>query len=266
MTTRFVRSIFVVLVVAFVALAVAGEQREGARAAGPSPDIVLKGQGMVCDTDPATPVGSMCRVALGKMFTVEGHIKKLAGLIDDDGDTVAGYNGVQIRLLTSAALTLNNRPQTTEMGPFAGRFWPDCEIAAESKGAMDYLIGCGLGIGVFGSTYTGKFVEVDYTCSAIGVETVTAPNGPSPDGHITNENNQAVPDLGPAEALTIDCAFVWDVNGDGWVSIGDVGEVRQRFGQTVPPALPAADIDWDGTVSIGDIGQVVSHFGQQAPP
>ena len=69
-----------------------------------------------------------------------------------------------------------------------------------------------------------------------------------------------------AEVLTIDCAFIWDTNGDTWVSVGDIGNVRMRFGQTVPPAPSLADMDWDGMISIGDIGQVVAHFGEQAPP
>ncbi|MEX1252951.1 MAG: dockerin type I domain-containing protein [Dehalococcoidia bacterium] len=53
-----------------------------------------------------------------------------------------------------------------------------------------------------------------------------------------------------------------DVNGDGVVSITDIGFVVSYFGQTVPPAPPTADLNGDAVVAITDIGVLVQSFGR----
>ncbi|MEX1252940.1 MAG: hypothetical protein WEE64_01235 [Dehalococcoidia bacterium] len=231
-----------------------------------TPELSIAGKNRNCDTNPNTGKPDTCRLPLGGQLTVEVYIDKIAGLHDSDGDTIAGYGGIGLRLLTSPALSLNNRPQQTELGPAAAPYWPDCGIRAESKvSPTNYQAGCGLGIGLFGSIHLGKVAEVDYTCTTLGVFSVTLPNGPPPDSFLDGESYY-VPDGNELDILTIDCAFIWDVTGDGWVSVGDIGRVVHFFGQTVPPVAIEFDVTGDATINVGDIGEVVAHFGEQAPP
>ncbi|MEX1254377.1 MAG: hypothetical protein WEE64_08545, partial [Dehalococcoidia bacterium] len=193
------------LVAVGVAVALMVTWGSNAQANTVTPELSIAGVGLNCDTDPATGAGAKCNVPVGTMFTVQANVDKLAGLTDVDMDTNAGYNGFQIRLLTSAELTLKNRATQTELGPAAGRFWPDCGIPAENKAANDYQLGCNIGIGGVGSIYTGKVAEVDYNCTTQGAFSVAMPNGAAPNSHVTNESNGAVPDGTEIDTLAINC-------------------------------------------------------------
>jgi hypothetical protein len=121
------------------------------------------------------------------------------------------------------------------------------------------------------SSYTGVVMESDYTCptGSTQTQTVRLVHGAPGDSHLLSETVAAVLDQNQnavAEVLSVYCGpFIWDVNGDGLVSAGDIGAVVSEFGETVPPAPPEVDFDGDGVVASSDIGQVVSHFGEQAP-
>lgn len=51
-----------------------------------------------------------------------------------------------------------------------------------------------------------------------------------------------------------------DANGDGYVSIGDVGLITSNWQTTVPPAPPRADLNRDGRISIGDVGLITTNW------
>jgi hypothetical protein len=59
-----------------------------------------------------------------------------------------------------------------------------------------------------------------------------------------------------------------DINGDGYVKIGDIVQVISYFGTTPssPNWNPNADINGDNKVTISDIVITISHFGQSEPP
>ncbi len=54
----------------------------------------------------------------------------------------------------------------------------------------------------------------------------------------------------------------WDVNLDGTTSLGDLGAVAARWGQTGCKGWIRADVNNSAGVSLGDIGGVTSHWGQ----
>ena len=69
----------------------------------------------------------------------------------------------------------------------------------------------------------------------------------------------------PAPQPVLSCS---DVNGDGPVTVGDIGEVVLRFGSAYPdpPYHPLYDVNGgDGMVTIGDVGMAVFDFGLVCP-
>jgi hypothetical protein len=52
----------------------------------------------------------------------------------------------------------------------------------------------------------------------------------------------------------------WDIDGSGFVDIGDIGEVGNWFGCTGPTGWLRADVVKDGMVDITDIGEVGNHW------
>ena len=259
-------------VAVLITLLVSGGAGAGqTQAAVPSPNISISidanGDTVPdCTTQQSPPAGS-CSLTPGQRFTVRARLSSLAGLPNPDGDGTVGYFGVQIRLLNSAGLVRNDRPAANEWGPPASPFWPACSFRAESVASpTDYLGGCTMS-STTESTYAGLLMEVDYACTSVSsTQRVTLVHGAPGDSHVLGETVVPVIDQndnGAAEVLTIYCgAFVWDVTGDGTVSVGDIGFVVARFGG----ASSEADFDGDGVVSVGDIGQVVAHFGEMAPP
>jgi hypothetical protein len=175
-------------------------------AASGGPDISLSidvdGGGDDCDTRPATSAGATCTVFTGQQFVVKGNVDSAAGLPDTDGDTQHGYAGFQFRLLRSPGLTLNNPPGTeTELG-FPGPFWPPCGSGrGDSEVGPTYDIVCFSSGGE--SLFLGKVVEVTYTCSSPGVQSVTMDDAGS---YIHNDGHGNLPlDKGGGEVLTINC-------------------------------------------------------------
>ncbi len=147
--------------------------------------------------------------------------------------------------------------------------WPSAVARYELKEPNHYYVSAAVALGIPPSTYTGRVVETDFTCpSAESQSAVTLVHGSSPATLLAGTASSEVIDLndgGSPETLTIECAFVWDTNGDGAVSVSDIALVVLAFGLTVPPAPTERDVDFDGAVSVGDIVQVVQHFGQMAP-
>jgi hypothetical protein len=241
-------------------LAAMGGAARPATAAGPAPELSMAGKNRNCDTDPGTTKPDTCRIATGSMFTVQISLDKLAGLTDADGDTKAGWTWVQAHMLNTANLTLNDRPSTTEA--------VNCSpgTASEAGGDGDYGVTCGLQSGQNERLDTGLMLEIDYTCNASGAGALTMIHDGGLDSHVGNENFAGIPDDDGTEVLTIECAYLWDVNGDGVVAAGDIAVVVSLFGQTVPPASIVYDVNSDGVMSAADIAEVVGHYGEMAPP
>lgn len=54
----------------------------------------------------------------------------------------------------------------------------------------------------------------------------------------------------------------WDVNLDGAVGLGDLGNIIGRWGQTSTcKGWIRADVNNDGAIGLGDIGKVIAHWG-----
>jgi hypothetical protein len=194
------------------------------------------------------------------MFTAQISLDKIAGLVDADGDTKAGWNYVQARILDTANLTFNPRPGPAEI--------VNCDpgLRGDASGDGDSYLVCNIASGENERLDTGLMFELDYTCNAAGAGALTMVHGSGIDSALGDENFVAHPDDDGTEVLTIECALIWDVNGDGVVSGGDIAWVVSLFGQTVPPASIVYDVNSDGVMSGGDIAEVVGHFGEMALP
>jgi hypothetical protein len=198
-----------------LALGSASVSQKPASAASDGPDISIAvdpdGGGDNCDTRPATSIGATCVASVGSQVIVKGNVDSAAGLPDIDGDTQHGYAGFQFRLLRSAGLTLNNPPGTdTELG-FPGPFWPDCGSGrGDSESGQQYDIVCFSAGGE--SLFLGKVVEVAYTCTTPGLQTITMDDAAS---YIHNDGHGNLPlDKEGNEALAINC-----VPGVGGVAV-----------------------------------------------
>ncbi|MGB2694132.1 MAG: dockerin type I domain-containing protein [Dehalococcoidia bacterium] len=260
---------------------IAGNLRFERAAAGglPSPDLSIQvdvdgDTTPDCDTRGSPPEGS-CSVPRGQVFTVEVYVDDIAGMEDFDGDGEHGYTGFRASL-THAGLMLQDRPGDREFRAASGQpFWPDLGSAVcsgsdmfdtmDNMNAYVGLCGSGFPTGVE-STYLGKLMEVDFTCSGMMMSAmmsaVSLRQGPSYLVDDVGKHGLAVDvnDGGAPEVLNIDCTFPWDVNGDGAVSVGDAFIVVMAFGQNAPPAPMEADLTGDGRVSIEDVAEVVHHF------
>jgi hypothetical protein len=214
-----------------------------------------------CSTQPGD--STLCRVPVGEQFEVGVNLDDFM-LQDFDMDTLAGYVGIEPELGWSSGLTLKPRPALDYVT------WPDCGIAGTLAEPGYALLACVTGIGQPSSQYLGRIAEVELTCapsvSTGHSATMLHAGAPGSAFDIFDENATGVGDDDPPEVLTIDCLFIWDVNGDAVVSGGDIGIVVSQYGQMVPPAPAVVDLDGGGVVAAGDIGQVVSHYGEMAPP
>jgi hypothetical protein len=189
--------------------------QRASEAASGGPDISLSidvaGGSDDCDTRPATFTGATCVVPVGQQFVVKGNVDSAAGLPDIDGDTQHGYAGFQFRLLHSAGLALNNPPGTdTELG-FPAPFWPDCSSDArgDAESGERYDVVC-FSSGAE-SLFLSSVVEVTYTCSSAGAQTLTMDDTGS---YIHNDGHGNLPlDKEGDEALTVNCAGTPVVGG-----------------------------------------------------
>ena len=237
-----------VTVVVALALTFAANGHGADQAAAQEPSVNFSIEVNGCSTRPGDL--TKCNVGLGSQFTVGLTLEGFAGFPGD------AYAGVQARLTYSAGLTLNNRPVITEIEGV----WPDCVFPAENKDVAPntYLVGCAVGVPLVENTttYTGRVVEVDFTCTdVVSQQTVTMVHGAPLSTQLIDVNALAVWEATPSEALTINCIeapptatptpvpptptpatvpFPWDVDNDGFVTIGDVFEVAGHFGEAVP--------------------------------
>jgi hypothetical protein len=258
---------------AVIAVAAPAPGRAGGEG-GASPDYSIgidrSGDGVPeCSTHVSPPVDS-CRVGLGELFTAQVTLHSIAGLPDLDGDTVAGYTILDMRVRWSVpGMELENRPGSGEVvAPFCG-IRPKSKDGIDGAGPDDNLrVAC---IDVFGSeeeTFLGTAFEFDLRCPNLGTSSVVLPHDYG-DAHVHDEISTTVLDLndgGVPEVLTIDCAFIWDVDQNGVVTAGDIGHVVGAFGEESPFGGREVDMNGDGVVTATDIARAVSHYGEAAPP
>lgn len=215
-------------------------------ATGPTMDhaisIDVDGGGDDCDTRASTGIGATCNVPVGNMFTVKGFVDGWKGI----SGAGTGYGGIRFRNNHSAGLTLNQRAMVLEMG--SPSYWPPCSGPSESKPAGGYQVECHQ----FGSpsTYIGKVVEVDYTCTMAGAQTVTMQDANTffydTPGHAI-DNSDAEGD----EVLTINCIS----------AVGGIARLPYASGAA---ALEAGDSSSFGTglfVEIVALATVIAMIG-----
>ncbi|MGB2693824.1 MAG: hypothetical protein WBD55_01405 [Dehalococcoidia bacterium] len=182
-------------------LASGGYQGRPANAAGSTPDLAMaidvNGGGDDCDTKASTPsIGATCTVTVGQQFTLKGSIDKVAGLPGTGGYVVFQYRF----LYTNPGLTRNNRTSPPEVG--SPTYWGiACSPNTEGDAPGNYYVDC-WGPGTK-SMYTGKLVEVDFTCATAGMRTITMNDA---DTYVHNDSHGNTPlDTEGDEVLTINC-------------------------------------------------------------
>jgi hypothetical protein len=214
-----------------VAFSWAHQTAQPAEAATTQPNlsagIDTNGGGDDCDTRFDTGTGSTCTVSVGSMFTVKGYVVNITGI------TPAGaYGGIQFQFNHSAGLTLNQRPGTGELGP---PYWPDCSSPSESKPSGGYQALCHDLVGGKTSAFTGNVVQVDYTCTTAGMQTVTMDDANTfliDSGHVPDNFDKE-----GNEVLNINCVAAAAVGG-----IAELSDVSR--------ATPLAAQDASSSVSI----------------
>jgi hypothetical protein len=170
-----------------------------------------------------------CIVHPGDTFTVEVYLDALPALTDVDVDTIAGYTDMAVELDYSPGLTANT-PTVNTIGT--------CEFDPEFYTSTGSVVWACLQSGNE-VRYTNKLFQLTFTCPAFkSKETVTLVPGVTflDDTYIIDENSNAWREAGPAETVVINCdnVFPWDVDTSGQVSVGDIFQVVQHFGEVKP--------------------------------
>ena len=129
------------------------------------------------------------------------------------------------------------------------------------KGTIDNQLGEIIGLGetaLNGNSVSGTGLLLSVAFSAkVGGETQLRLGN----FQLTSDTGQATP-AGPYEVtLVVKDGLIWDVNGDGLVSILDLILVAQDFGKTASLYL-RTDVNGDGIISILDLILVAQHFGE----
>ena len=220
-----------------VAPAAAGQpdRGEGGRAvSGPSPGLnvniaVLAGGVELKEDCDTLFLDYKCIVHPGRTLTVEVYLDALPALPDVDLSTVAGYTDMAVRLDYSPGLTIKP-PPTNTIGT--------CQFAPEYYQGPGSITWACLQTGNE-VTYTGRLVSIDFNCPAFkSKETITLVPGTEflDDTYIIDENGTPVREAGPAETIVVNCdnVFPWDVDTSGQVSVGDIFQVVQHFGEVKP--------------------------------
>jgi hypothetical protein len=72
--------------------------------------------------------------------------------------------------------------------------------------------------------------------------------------------------IAPTLAIDFDVVLNGDLDGDGFVGIGDLNIVLGNWNQAVPPGDPLADASGDGFVGIDDLNFVLGNWNAGTPP
>ncbi|HYM14624.1 MAG TPA: hypothetical protein VEZ14_03630 [Dehalococcoidia bacterium] len=124
------------------------------------------------------------------------------------------------------------------------------------------LIGCkamGTTSGVTVSVSPGRtyYVQVGGQGGGSGYAVVNASPDTDGDGYTD------IQEIRLGKNPNVYCAIMRaDVDGDGVVTVADLGKLALSFGQTIPPAPPRYDQDGDNRITIADLGKQALVFGQ----
>ena len=103
---------------------------------------------------------------------------------------------------------------------------------------------------------TGLLLSVTFSAKAGGETQLTLNNF-----QFSDSSGQAIP-AGPHEvALVVTDGLIWDINGDGLVSILDLILIAQDFGKTAS-LYSRTDVNRDGLITILDLILVAQHLGE----
>ena len=123
---------------------------------------------------------------------------------------------------------------------------------------------------VVGISDNGTLVSIDFLIVGYGWTELTIRLTGNLATTLLNSTGQVI-SLPPENVLEgwFDNRITGDVNGDGTVTISDMGEVSDHW--TGPPAgiYPYArycDLNGDGKISISDMGMVSDNWGRELPP
>lgn len=110
-----------------------------------------------------------------------------------------------------------------------------------------------------GSAALGQLESPVISAGGVSNSSLTAVAGQPAIGIATGVPGDA--QLGAVHCWALAAACPGDADGDGAVTIGDLGAVLANYGLTGGATLEDGDFDGDGDVDIGDLGQVLSVFG-----
>jgi hypothetical protein len=273
-------ALFFVTTIAMLALAHywfqwARPSAEAAAGSQMSLAITPSGPGRAC----ATSAGAApCLVPLGATFTAGVALDKYV-LTDYDGDTIAGYPAIQLRVDYSGGLTLQPRAGLAEwVAPVCAAGGP-FRLEREDPGA--YLAMCSSGKTpgddeVPELSAVGPFLEVDLACGpADSTETVTLNHGAPLSSHLVDDGmHDVVADGGVGESLTIHCLdFAADQDGDKCMTEFEASAVQKEGGNRDPLffwdfySVPTGPV-WqrDHVIAVGDLAALVRRFGSNRSP
>ncbi|MGB2695037.1 MAG: VWA domain-containing protein [Dehalococcoidia bacterium] len=221
-----------------------------------------------------------CQIVLqpgGQAFVTVSVVLSSIGLTDGDGNTLAGYDGFQVRLTHSAGLVLKERNGLNEV------VWPGCSggAGAEFEDAASYLVSCVIGPTGSESTYLGPLVEVDFHCITPGSQQVDLVPGAPLASHLLNDNGGEVA-AAAGDSLTINCILATpaptvdpnlDTDGDGCRDVLELGTNPSLGGGRNPQYFwdffdtpnPSTAPQRDRSITAGDIFRIVERFGATRP-
>ncbi len=142
-----------------------------------------------------------------------------------------------------------------------GYFLESEGVTSFEKGTIDNRSGkiTGLGEAVLNGNSvsgTGLLLSVTFSAKTGGETQPTLQNF-----QLTSGTGRAI-SAGPHEvALVVKDGLIWDVNGDGHVSILDLILIARDFGRTAP-VYSRTDVNSDGVITILDLILVAQHLGE----
>ncbi|MGB2694437.1 MAG: hypothetical protein WBD55_04520 [Dehalococcoidia bacterium] len=180
-----------------------------------------------CQSGPGAPV---CIVHPGQPFTVQVFLNDISGLPDSNTNGDHGYRVITLSMHYSAGLTFQDQANECAPLPDLNYESPDEQqyLPGENR---TYLTAC------FANsewTYEGLVAEVDLVCPSH--KTTEAVTLTYIDTFLVADNNAQAYNLQAPENLVINCdnIFPWDIDDSGQVSVTDIFQVVQHFGQVKP--------------------------------